>query len=86
MKLVALTPEKELYQGEVTSVKLPGVGGQFEILNNHAPIVAALAAGEVRIIKDSGERLTFNILKGFVEVINNEVSVLIQALAKEDKV
>jgi len=82
MKLVALTPEKELYQGEITSVKLPGVGGQFELLNNHAPIVAALAEGEVRIIKADGERMTFNIVKGFVEVMNNEVSLLIQALAK----
>ena len=82
MKLVALTPEKELYQGEITSVKLPGVGGQFELLNNHAPIVAALTEGEVRIIKADGERMTFNIVKGFVEVMNNEVSLLIQALAK----
>jgi len=84
MKLVALTPEKELYQGEITSVKLPGVGGQFELLNNHAPIVAALAEGEVRIIKADGERMTFNIVKGFVEVMNNEVSLLIQALAKAE--
>jgi F-type H+-transporting ATPase subunit epsilon len=83
MKLIALTPEKELYQGEITSVRLPGVDGQFELLNNHAPIVAALAEGEVRIIEASGERMTFNIVKGFVEVINNEVSLLIQALAKD---
>ena len=83
MKLVALTPEKELYQGEITPVKLPGVDGQFELLNNHAPIVAALKEGEVRIIEASGERMTFNIVKGFVEVMNNEVSLLIQAIAKD---
>ena len=84
MKLVALTPEKELFNGDITSVKLPGVGGQFEILNNHAPIVAALEAGEVRVIDTSGERTIFNIEKGFVEVFKNEVSLLIQSLATEN--
>jgi len=82
MQLVALTPEKEIYNGTVTSVKLPGVGGQFEILDGHAPIVAALSEGEVRVIEESGERKTFQIHKGFVEVINNEVSLLIQSLVK----
>lgn len=82
MVLVALTPEKELFNGSIKSVKLPGVGGQFEILNGHAPIVAALANGEVRIIDADGNRQTFNIVKGFVEVINNEVSLLIQSMAE----
>jgi len=82
MQLVALTPEKEIFSGEITSVKLPGVGGQFEILNGHAPIVAALTKGEVRIIDNTGNRQTFNINKGFVEVMNNEVSLLIQSLSE----
>ncbi len=82
MQLVALTPEKELYNGDIKSVKVPAVGGQFEILNGHAPIVAALAAGEVRILDSDDNRVVFNIEKGFVEVINNEVSLLIQSLAE----
>lgn len=80
MELVALTPEKEIFNGKITSVKVPGINGQFEILNGHAPIVAALANGEVRILDESGNRTTFNIVKGFIEVINNEVSLLIQSL------
>lgn len=83
MQLVALTPDKELYNGKISSVKVPGTNGQFEILNGHAPIVAALAKGEVRILDESGEKITFNILKGFIEVINNEVSLLIQSMSKE---
>jgi len=83
MELVALTPEKELFNGPISSVKVPGINGQFEILNGHAPIVAALASGEVRILDESGNRTTFKINKGFIEVINNEVSLLIQSL-KED--
>lgn len=82
MELIALTPEKELYKGKISSVKVPGISGQFEILNGHAPIVAALAEGEVRILDENGQRTTFNINKGFIEVINNEVSLLIQSLAE----
>ncbi len=83
MELVALTPEKELFNGKITSVKVPGINGQFEILNGHASIVAALAKGEVRILDESGARTTFNIHKGFIEVLNNEVSLLIQSMDTE---
>ncbi len=78
MNLIVLTPEKEIYQGEITSVKVPGISGQFEILNNHAPIVAALGQGDVRVIDTKGEKLIFKIKKGFVEVLKNEVSLLVQ--------
>jgi len=80
MKLIALTPEKEIYNGDIKSVKVPGTGGQFEILKDHAAIVAALSEGEVRIIDEDGNKTSFNIEKGFIEVLNNEVSLLIQAL------
>lgn len=80
MNLTALTPEKQIYQGSIKSVKVPGSGGQFEILKDHAPIVAALSEGEVRIISQEGKTTKFQIKKGFVEVLNNEVSLLIQAM------
>lgn len=80
MDLIALTPEKEVYNGAIRSVKVPGINGQFEVLNGHAPIVAALKEGEVRILDEDGNKTTFNISKGFIEVINNEVSILIQAM------
>ena len=81
MELVALTPEKEIYKGHIKSIKVPGAGGQFEILKGHAAIVAALSEGEVRILDEKGEKITFKINKGFVEVLNNEVSLLIQSMA-----
>jgi len=80
MHLVVLTPEKEIYKGSVTSVKVPGLKGQFEVLNNHAPIVAALGEGEVRILDSKGEKSTFTIQKGFIEVLKNEVSLLVQGV------
>lgn len=81
MELLALTPEKEIYNGKITSVKVPGTNGQFEILKGHAPIVASLGEGEVRILDEKGEKTVFKIEKGFIEVLNDEVSLLIQSLA-----
>jgi F-type H+-transporting ATPase subunit epsilon len=77
MNLLMLTPEKEIFSGDITSVKVPGTNGSFEILSNHAPIVAALGKGEVRIIDKQGGKSSFKIQKGFIEVIKNEVSILV---------
>ncbi len=78
MNITVLSPDQEIFEGTINSVKVPGVGGQFEVLNNHAPIVSALGEGEVRILKEDGEKMTFTIEKGFLEVLNNEVSLLVQ--------
>ncbi|MEE9373545.1 MAG: ATP synthase F1 subunit epsilon [Saprospiraceae bacterium] len=79
MKLLILTPGKEVYSGEIQSVKVPGTGGQFEVLNGHAPIVSSLESGNVRVIDNSGEKMVFSIAKGFIEVVNNEVAILAQS-------
>jgi len=80
MDITVLTPEKEVFEGPITSVKVPGVSGQFEILRGHAPVVSALGEGAVRITKTDGQDLKFTIEKGFVEVLNDKVSLLVQGL------
>ncbi|MEZ4910636.1 MAG: ATP synthase F1 subunit epsilon [Saprospiraceae bacterium] len=82
MNIIVLTPEREIYQGDITSVKVPGITGKFEVLRNHAPIVAALGQGEVRIIDATGVTKKFNIQKGFIEVLRNEVSLLVQGVTE----
>ena len=42
MNLEIVTPDSKVYEGEITSIALPGIDGSFQILNNHAPIVSAL--------------------------------------------
>ena len=83
MDLIVLTPEKEIFSGEITSVKVPGSTGQFEILKDHAPIVSSLVTGPVRIISSNGNKTVFNIAKGFIEVLGNEVSLLVQGVEEE---
>ena len=80
MEITVLTPDKEVFEGPITSVKVPGISGQFEILKGHAPLVSALGSGEVRLVKQGGDRMTFKIEKGFVEVLRNKVSLLVQGL------
>ena len=82
MQLVILSPEKEVFSGVVKSVKVPGASGSFEMLENHAPIVSSLEAGEVRIIQENNEKMTFQVEGGFVEILNNEVSLLITGISE----
>jgi len=84
MNITVLSPDKELFNGEITGVKVPGIGGQFEILNNHAAIVSSLGEGNIKITKAGGEIMTFTIDKGFVEVLHNEVSLLVQGIGGLD--
>lgn len=50
MILEIVSPEAKLFRGEVTSVAVPGVNGEFQMLNNHAPIVSLLGKGNVKIV------------------------------------
>lgn len=80
MNLTILTPEKEVFNGKITSVRVPGTSGQFEILRGHAAIVSSLTEGEVRVIEADGQKREYKISRGFIEVINDEVSLLVRGL------
>ena len=84
MNLNILTPEKEVFNGAITSVKVPGASGQFEILANHAPLVSALEKGNIRVIQAEGENLNFEVSGGFIEVLQNEVSVLVGRIIEDE--
>ncbi len=76
MILEIITPEKKMFNGEVASVKLPGTNGEFEILNNHAPIVSTLCAGKIRVIDIDKNIEKFDIKGGVIEMQNNKIIVL----------
>jgi len=83
MNIVVLTPEKEVYQGEAVSVNVPGTNGQFEVLNGHAPLVSSLTEGKVKLTLADGGAKNFTIERGFIEVLRNEVSLLVQGYSEE---
>jgi len=91
MILEIVSPEAKLFSGEVTSVSVPGVNGEFQMLNNHAPIVSLLKEGNVKIVgsnlkiakefKDKFNKVneqTFwlPISSGTIEMNDNKVIVL----------
>jgi F-type H+-transporting ATPase subunit epsilon len=75
MKIEIITPDKKVFEGEVNVVTLPGVNGSFQILKDHAPVVSTLSKGNV--IADGQ---TFTVDGGVVEVLNNKVLVLAEAI------
>jgi len=85
MNLDILTPEKKLFSADVYGVQLPGADGSFEVLEKHAPLVAALKAGRVKVLKDRNNHLAFfTIQSGFVEVIHNTVTVLVEGAVPDE--
>ncbi len=90
MYLEIVSPEATLFAGEVTSVTVPGINGEFQMLTNHAPVVSLLQAGDVKVegnveleeayankfSKDSTGKTVLAITSGTIEMKDNKVIVL----------
>lgn len=75
MNVEIITPDKELFNGEASSVIVPGSDGLLGILNDHAPLISSLTNGDVKLKTSDGEK-TFTVNGGVVEVLNNKVMIL----------
>lgn len=49
MHVEIITPEAKVFSGEAEAIQFPGIDGLFQVLNNHAPIISALAKGHIKI-------------------------------------
>ncbi len=76
MKLEIITPDKKLFEGDVKSAIFPGSEGSFGVLDNHAPMIATLKAGNVELTEANNTRHEFAVKGGVVEVLRNKVIVL----------
>ena len=80
MHLEILTPEKKVFEGDVTLITFPGADGSFQVLDHHAPLISLLKEGVVEYkIKDT--RQTIAITGGVVEVLKNKVILLADGIA-----
>lgn len=77
LHLNIVSPEKEIYNGEVSSVTLSGTAGVFSILPQHAPIISSLKEGKVVYVTVDGDEKELDIQNGFVEMNNGVVSVCV---------
>jgi len=76
MLLEIISPDKNLYSGEIDLVQVPGSKGSFEILRNHAPIISTLEKGQIRIVDQKGGTTLFEVDGGVIEAKNNKIIVL----------
>ncbi len=76
MKLEIITPDKKLFEGDARSVIVPGAEGLLGILDNHAPMIASLKKGTVKVTDGNTQVQKFDIRGGVVEVLKNKVIVL----------
>lgn len=90
MYLEIVSPEATLFAGEVKSVTVPGINGEFQMLNDHAPVVSLLQEGSVKVegsitiaeehedkfVKDASGKTILAISSGTIELKDNKVIVL----------
>lgn len=73
-----VTAEKLLFSDQVESIVAPGEAGELGILPHHAPLLSILKSGELRVTQDGQEQF-ISITGGFLEVLDNKVTVLADA-------
>ena len=78
MQVQILSPQGILYQGkDITAITLPGSKGEFMVLKGHAAIISTLSKGNVRVQPKGEEEQSISVAGGFVEVLNDVVSVCV---------
>ena len=71
-----VAPDGSVFRGEAEGVQAPGVEGAFEVRTGHAPMIAAFGVGPIRLRMAAGDALVYATSGGFLEVLDNRVTVL----------
>ena len=80
-----VTPDGIAFTGELTACTAPGANGQFQILKGHAPFLATLKIGEIKVQNNDGERILAT-SGGFLEVKDNSVSIIVESAEFADDI
>ena len=75
LNFALVSPERELFNGDVDHVVVPGAEGEFGVLPNHAPVMSVIKAGALRVINDGAERRIF-VNGGFADVTPDGLTIL----------
>ena len=85
-KLSAVTPEKIVFEQEVSSIVAPGSEGYLGVLTNHAPLITPLTAGKLQVKDTSGNETEYFLSGGFLEVSNNVATILADAIEQPGEI
>jgi F-type H+-transporting ATPase subunit epsilon len=92
LRVRLVTPERTLFEADATAVELPSKSGYMEALYGHAPLMAELGAGDVRIHTGAGlestspDTVRYNVSWGFVEVLPSRVTILASDALKPEEI
>lgn len=76
MLIDIVTPDKNIFKGEIASAVFPGMNGSFGVQQDHAPLVATLKKGKIKLTDNSNQDQFFEVNGGVVEVNHNKIIVL----------
>ena len=86
LKLNILTPAGQVYSESITSCMIPGIEGQFQVLENHAALLSIVEIGPVKIIDNSAKTLYFATSGGICEVIDNNINLVVESAEPAEKI
>ena len=85
-ELSIISAESKVFEGIVENILVPGMVGDFLVLSNHAPCISSIRPGFLEFSEGTSDKQRYFVSGGIIEVINNNVSVLVDSAVASDKV
>ena len=86
IRLVVVTPVRQLLSESVTDVQLPGADGYLGVLPGHAPLITELGIGELTYRTAGGQTGLLAVIRGFAEVLPDRVAVLAETAERAEEI
>ena len=83
--LSIISAESKVFEGKVENILVPGMVGDFLVLSNHAPCISSIRPGFLEFSEGTSDKQRYFVSGGIIEVINNNVSVLVDSAVASDK-
>ena len=84
--LTIISAESKVFEGKVENILVPGMVGDFLVLSNHAPCISSIRPGFLEFSEGTSDKQRYFVSGGIIEVINNNVSVLVDSAVAGDKI
>lgn len=82
LKIEIVTPQRIIFSEYANAISVPGSDRPFEVLYNHAPITSSLVGGAIKISLDEAKEIWYATGTGFIEVLDNVVSIVVESAIK----
>ena len=76
------TPDDVLVRGKIKSILIPSIQGPFQVLYSHAPIIAAMDNGVIKLVADNDLEWHYLVKGGIAEVHHNKVTIAVENIEK----